>query len=130
MRIGIDGRLWNETGVGRYIRNLVWGLQEFDKKNEYVLFIKKGLKIDDLRLKNDPWKVVETEIHWHSLAEQIKFPQILYKENLDLMHFPYFSLPIFYNKPFVVTIHDLIINHFPTGKASTLPYPLYLMKRI
>jgi glycosyltransferase involved in cell wall biosynthesis len=44
------------------------------------------------------------------------------------MHFPYFSLPIFYNRPFVVTIHDLILNHFPTGKASTLPYPLYWIK--
>jgi glycosyltransferase involved in cell wall biosynthesis len=130
MRIGIDCRLWDETGVGRYIRNLIWELQDLDKKNEYVLFVKKGFKTYDLRFKNERSKIVETNIHWHSLSEQIKFPQILYKENLDLMHFPYFSLPIFYNKSFVVTIHDLIINHFPTGKASTLPYPFYLLKRI
>src|SRR5882724_4455625 len=130
MRIGIDGRLWNETGVGRYIRNLVFQLQAIDKTNEYVLFFKKGLKIKDLSFKNEKWKIVETAIHWHSFEEQIQFPQVLQKENLDLMHFPYFSLPIFYNKPFVVTIHDLIINHFPTGKASTLPYPLYRMKHI
>lgn len=130
MRIGIDARLWNETGVGRYIRNLVGELQEIDKKSEYVLFVKKGTKKEDLELKAKNWKVVETNIHWHSLQEQIAFPKLLYKENLDLMHFPYFSLPIFYNKPFVVTIHDLIINHFPTGKASTLPYPLYRLKRI
>ena len=39
MRIGIDGRLWNETGVGRYIRNLVRELQIIDQKNEYVLFV-------------------------------------------------------------------------------------------
>jgi len=38
MRIGIDCRLWNQTGVGRYIRNLVKNLQEIDFKNEYVLF--------------------------------------------------------------------------------------------
>src|SRR6185369_7835758 len=130
MRIGIDGRLWSETGVGRYIRNLVWELQNLDKENEYVLFVTTGFKIQDLRLKNKNWKVVETDIHWHSVAEQTKFPNILYKENLDLMHFPYFSLPILYAKPFVVTIHDLIINHFPTGKASTLPYPLYMVKRL
>ena len=41
MRIGIDARLWNQTGVGRYIRNLVKNLQEIDFKNEYVLFVKK-----------------------------------------------------------------------------------------
>lgn len=131
MKIGIDGRLWNETGVGRYIRNLVENLQEIDSKNEYVLFLKKGIKNQELRIKeNERWKIVETDVHWHSMAEQLRFPQVLYKEKLDLMHFPYFSLPIFYTKPFVVTIHDLIINHFPTGKASTLPYPMYALKRV
>ncbi|MBI5122412.1 glycosyltransferase family 4 protein [Candidatus Roizmanbacteria bacterium] len=133
MRIGIDARLWNETGIGRYIRNLVENLQKIDKKNEYVLFVKTGFKDRSFGFDQDKslnWKVVETAIHWHSFEEQIKFPSILNKENLDLMHFPYFSLPIFYKKPFVVTIHDLIINNFPTGKASTLPYPLYLLKRM
>lgn len=130
MKIGIDGRLWNETGVGRYIQNLVSQLQELDTRNEYTLFVKQGIKDQELGIKNKKWKIVKTDIHWHSLAEQIKFPQLLYQQQLDLIHFPYFSLPVFYNKPFVVTIHDLIINHFPTGKASTLPYPFYLAKRI
>jgi glycosyltransferase involved in cell wall biosynthesis len=128
MRIGIDARLWDETGVGRYIRNLVWQLQELDKKNDYVLFVSKGFKIEDLRLKNKKWRVVEANIRWHTIEEQVKFPQILEKENLDLVHFPYFSVPIRYNRPFVITIHDLIINHYPTGKASTLPSPVYYLK--
>ncbi|MBI2442584.1 MAG: glycosyltransferase family 4 protein, partial [Candidatus Levybacteria bacterium] len=59
---------------------------------------------------------------------QFELPRILGKENLDLVHFPYFSVPLFYNGPFIVTIHDLIIHHFPTGQASTLPYPLYWLK--
>ena len=134
MRIGIDARLWNETGVGRYIRNLVFQLQELDTKNEYVLFVRsndsKNNSFNFAQEKSSKWKIVKTDIYWHSVAEQMQFPQVLYKEKLDLMHFPYFSLPIFYHRPFVVTIHDLIINHFPTGKASTLPYPLYLAKRI
>ncbi len=130
MKIGIDCRLWNETGVGRYIRNLVWNLQNLDKKNCYVLFVKKDIANHELNIENDPrWKIVHANIRWHSFEEQIKFPGILYKENLDLMHFPYFSMPFFYKKPFVVTIHDLIINHFPTGRASTLPLPVYYAKR-
>jgi len=128
MRIGIDARLWNETGVGRYIRNLVWNLQESDKTNEYVLFISKGLKIEDLGLKNKNWKIVPVDVRWHTVAEQRLFPKILEKENLDLVHFPYFSVPIFYKGPFVITIHDLIIHHYPTGKASTLPSPVYYAK--
>lgn len=128
MRIGIDARLWNETGVGRYIRNLVWNLQELDKENEYTLFVSKSFKIEDLRLKSDKWRMVETDIRWHTIREQFEFPKILERENLDLVHFPYFSVPIFYKKPFVITIHDLIINHYPTGKASTLPSPIYYFK--
>jgi glycosyltransferase involved in cell wall biosynthesis len=132
MRIGIDCRLWNETGVGRYIRNLVAQLNEIDDRNVYTLFAlsshAKEIKNTVQKVKEKKWKVVTADIRWHSLKEQFLFPRILRKENLDLAHFPYFSAPIFYDLPFVVTIHDLIIHHFPTGQASTLPYPLYLLK--
>lgn len=129
MRIGIDARLWSESGVGRYIRNLVLQLQEIDKKNEYVLFVlNRNLKEVLHCVQNDNFKVVDANIRWHTLEEQIKFPSILHKEKLDLVHFPYFSVPIFYQKTFVVTIHDLILHHFPTGQASTLPLPFYWCK--
>ncbi len=137
MKIGIDARLWDQTGVGRYIRNLVQNLLFIDKNNTYVLFVRKqdyeniknSLFAKASRDRQNPkWKIVIADIRWHSLSEQINFPKVLEKENLDLMHFPYFSLPIFYNKPYVVTIHDLIINHFPTGKASTLLPILYYLK--
>ncbi len=130
MRIGIDVRLWSETGVGRYIRNLVKKLQILDKNNQYVLFVRSQNYSDiNSKIAATNFKLIKADIHWHSIAEQIIFPNLLNKENLDLMHFPYFSLPIFYSRPFVVTVHDLIINHFPTGKASTLPYPMYIVKR-
>jgi len=138
MKIGIDCRLWEETGVGRYARNLVLNLQKIDKKNEYVLFVLRKDREEILKQvlpagrqgQNDSFRIIEADIRWHSIAEQLRFLGILSKENLDLVHFPYFSVPLFYNKPFVVTIHDLIINHFPTGLASTLPFPIYSLKLI
>ncbi len=140
MTIGIDARLWNQTGVGRYIRNLVQNLLILDKKNTYILFVRKqdyGIINDQLsmikyqnNLKLENWKLKIADIKWHTISEQIKFASILNKEKLDLVHFPYFSVPIFYKKPFVVTIHDLIVHHFPTGKASTLISPLYEAKLI
>src|SRR3990167_11343355 len=130
MRIGIDCRLWDETGVGRYIRNLVTNLSRIDKKNEYVLFARTQDENSIKSIVSGQWLVVKADFPWHSIAEQILFPKLLNKENLDLMHFPYFSVPIFYNKPFLVTIHDLIVNRFNTGRASTLPLPLYFAKRI
>lgn len=127
MRIGIDARLWNETGVGRYIRNLVFELSELDKKNKYVLFVDNKINRNELKIQEN-WEIIPTDIRWHTIEEQRKLPAILKKENLDLVHFPYFSVPVLYNQPFVITIHDLIINHYPTGKASTLPSPLYYAK--
>ena len=141
MRIGIDCRLWNETGVGRYIRNLVTHLQEIDTKNEYVLFVlekdKEFIKSQMVRQAHHPeqsrrihskFRIVEANVRWHTLAEQVEFNTILKKVNLDLVHFPYFSVPILYNRPFIITIHDLILHHFPTGEASHLPYALYRLK--
>jgi len=131
MKIGMDCRLWNETGVGRYIRNLVSELSKIDVKNSYVLF---ALDMDVLSIKRQisikNWKVVVANIRWHTLGEQLKFPQILEGENIDLMHFPYFSVPVFYKRPFVVTMHDLIQNHYSSGHASTLPFLFYCLKRI
>jgi glycosyltransferase involved in cell wall biosynthesis len=132
MKIGIDARLWNETGVGRYIRNLVSELLVIDRTNDYILFVRRhdaeSIKKQVLGIKKV--KIVIADIRWHTLDEQLKLPQILNKENLDLVHFPYFSVPVRYNRPFVMTIHDLIINHFPTGKASKLPLYLYKLKRM
>ncbi len=132
MKIGIDARLWGQTGVGRYIRNLVKNLQEIDKTNTYVLFVRNQdhdeIQNSEFKIQNVKWKIVKTDIKWHTVSEQVRFASILNKEKLDLVHFPYFSVSIFYNRPFVVTIHDLIINHFPTGKASTLAVPIYRIK--
>lgn len=135
MRIGIDCRLWNETGVGRYIRSLVKYLPELDNKNQYVLFVQSKdeeyIKNQILNIKNkDKWKVVRVDVHWHSISEQLILPWIFKKEKLDLLHFPYFSFPIFYPGKFVVTIHDLIFDHYKTGKTSTLPFWFYLIKKM
>ncbi len=134
-KIGIDIRLWNETGIGRYIRNLIFELAKIEQKNKYVLFARPDDIPEINRLSNiseakEKFIIIPTSIKWHSIQEQVEFPRILMKYKLDLMHFPYFSVPVFYRRSFVVTVHDLIINHFPTGRATTLPLPLYRIKRV
>lgn len=129
MRIGIDARLWSETGVGRYTRNLIHSLEKSKdaQKHEFVVFLRSN-EFQKLSFNNN-FKKVEADIRWHSIDEQLKFPGIMNSQDLDLMHFTYFSIPILYKKPFVITIHDLIIHSFPTGKASTHILPLYYAKR-
>lgn len=127
MKIGIDGRLINETGVGRYIRNLLAELAVIDKKNSYVVFVRS---LKDFVPPNPRWSKAVANIRWHSVAEQLFLPAIFNREHVDLLHVPYFNVPLFYFGKFVVTIHDLTILHFDTGKATTLPYVFYKFRRL
>lgn len=129
MNIGIDARLIQETGVGRYIRNLVAELRHKDDHNSYVIFLPKKA-YDSFLLPNSRWKKVCADVHWHTLAEQFVMPRLFRAEKLDLVHIPYHNPPIGYNGAMILTIHDLTILHFSTGKATTLPLPLYALKRL
>lgn len=129
MKIGIDARLISETGVGRYIRNLIVELGKIDHTNSYVVFLKKNA-FDAFDPPNVRWVGRLADVGWHSVAEQLFMPAIFYREKLDLLHVPYFNVPLFYFGKFVVTIHDLTILHFDTGKASTLPYVMYKIRRL
>lgn len=57
-------------------------------------------------------------------------PGMYNRDHLDLLHVPYFSIPIFYHHPYIVTIHDLTVLHVMTGRATTLPYPFYFLKKL
>lgn len=128
LRIGIDARLFDESGIGRYIRNLLLKLGELDKNNEYFIFLlNKDLNKIELP---DNFTKIEADIPWYTLKEQYSLPKLLSKYNLDLAHFPHFNIPIFYKKKFVVTIHDLIHQHFRMRKATTLDPVTYKIKQI
>lgn len=129
MRIGIDARLISETGVGRYIRNLLDSLQHVDSHNEYVVFLRKK-NFDTFSIPNNRWKKVMAEVPWHTVREQFIMPKIFTNQHLDLVHVPYFNVPILYSGPMIITLHDLTILHFDTGKASTLPWLLYQIRRL
>jgi glycosyltransferase involved in cell wall biosynthesis len=129
MKIGIDARLINETGVGRYIRNLLDELKYQDLKNHYVIYLPEK-SFYNFILPSDRWEKRLATARWHTFQEQFIMPILFLKDNLDLLHVPYFNIPIFYPKKFVVTIHDLTILHFMTGKATMLPYFFYTLRRL
>ena len=127
MRICIDGRLINESGIGRYIRNLLRNLAALDTQNRYFILLKKK------DLERFSWgknfENIEADFGWYSATEQIKLPQILTKLKLDLVHFPHFNVPLFYKGKFIVTIHDLIHQHFAMKRATTLDPLTYKIKQ-
>jgi glycosyltransferase involved in cell wall biosynthesis len=129
MRIGIDARLYSQTGVGRYIQNLTRELAVIDSENSYLIYLRKR-DYFDFKLPNRRWTKRILDVAWHTIQEQFIVPYVFLRDKIDVAHFPYFNVPIFYPKNYLLTIHDLIVDHFDTGRASTYSYPLYKIKRI
>jgi glycosyltransferase involved in cell wall biosynthesis len=127
-KIGIDARLYSQTGVGTYLKNLIYNLEKKELKNELFYIYLLPRDYDSVSFSNKNIIKRKANFRWHSLEEQFGFPIKLYQDELDLIHFTYFSYPIFYLKKFVATVHDVTPLLFKTGKASTKNKFIYWIK--
>jgi len=119
--IGIDARMFGfaQTGIGNYIRHLLACIFEFDKENNYVIFLLPE-EFDGFELPNSRIKKVRTCSKWYGWKEQLNFPREIYREKLDLMHFTHFNSPILYFGSSLVTIHDITPFFFPGHKMKSV----------
>lgn len=129
MRIGIDARFYGTIGkgLGRYTSELIAHLEKQASDDDYVIFLRKA-NFDEYVPGNPRFTKVLAEFPWYTWREQVLYPSFLAKHRLDLVHFPHFNVPYFYRRPYVVTIHDLILLSHPTARASTLGPLLYAVK--
>lgn len=122
MKIGIDCRLFSSrfTGIGRYTHELVENFIRLNNKlknpHQLILFFNNP-EYKNFKTSNSVKKILVNARHY-SLAEQFIFLNKLNKENLDMVHFPHFNVPILYRKPYIVTIHDLTLSMFPGQKMT------------
>lgn len=131
MTIGIDARFFGPKakGLGRYAQKLIEGLEQADKQNEYLVFLLRA-NFDEYQPQNPRFKKVLADYRWYSLGEQLFFPWQLYRHKIDLMHFTHFNAPVLYSRPYIVTIHDLILQRFSTAKATLFDQLKYLLKNL
>jgi len=129
-KVGIDCRMINESGIGRYIFNIISEISKkntFSKKIDFYLFFFNPE--DSLKLKlPSNFKIIHAPFLWHSIGEQTIFLQLINIYNLDIFHSPHPNMPYLYSKKFILTLHDLTMLHHKTGRASTYSYPLYFLK--
>lgn len=127
-KIGIDARLYSQTGVGTYLKNFLFYLDKnnFSNHRYYVYLLKNDFRRVNFQSKNIIKKPVN--FYWHSFSEQVGFLITLLRDNLDLVHFTYFTFPIFYWRKFIVTVHDMTPIFFKTGRASTRNILIYYLK--
>lgn len=128
MKIGIDARmLGSGFGLARYVQQLVIHLEKNDSSNQYVLFMRRE-NWREFTPKNPNFTKVLADVPWYSNAEQIILPWIIKKQKLDLMHFTHWNVPLLYRQSFVVTVHDLIMYHYPRAAATTHGPLIYKIK--
>ena len=120
MRIGVNALFLQKpaTGSGQHLYHLLEGLDAYDKRNAYVLLSPRFRKAYQVRFPHlsDRFRNVEV---WTKMArlgenveklwwEQVGLLQAARKEEVDLLHCPYFAAPVAQLYPTVVTIHDVI----------------------
>ena len=131
MRIGIDARFLGRenSGLGRYTKNLLKWLQKIDKKNQYFIFLRHKAH-QEFYPKNKNFKKIIADFIHYSLKEQLIFPFLLYRSKVDIIHFLHFNVPVLYFGQYIVTIHDLTKHTF-LGTKTTTRFPIiYWFKQI
>ena len=135
MRIGIDARFFGteQRGIGRYVQRLIENLEILkqiqDNRNfEFYLLLRRE-NWHEYQPQNQQFKKVLASWRWYSIGEQLFLPGLLRKLNLNLVHFTNFNVPLIYRDKFVVTIHDLQMQLFPTDRATTRNKLWYGLKR-
>ncbi len=114
MNIGFDARLFQKgQGLGRYVEQLLLQYDKMDLVGHTLTVFLSEEGMVDFVPKNARIKTVLAPFRWYSIQEQLFFPRLLNQHKLDVVHFPHFNVPIWYKKPFIVTIHDLILLKMP-----------------
>jgi glycosyltransferase involved in cell wall biosynthesis len=135
MRVVIDARFYGSIGkgLGRYTQKLIEYLEKIPEnpegksRDEFLVLLKKE-NFDEYIPQKANFQKVLADLHWYSWEEQIKLPGLIKKLQPDVVHFPHFNVPLFYRGKFVVTIHDLILLHFPTLRGSFLNPLIFYFK--
>ncbi len=131
MHIGIDARLFGpeQGGLGRYIEQLVLHLEKTNTDDTFTIFLRRQ-NWDSYIPVNPRFHKVLADIPWYGWKEQLLLSKIFRSAKVDLLHFPHWNVPLGYNEPFIVTIHDLLLMHYPTRAASTLGPLTYWFKQL
>lgn len=129
MRILIDARMYGleNSGIGRYLINLLDELKILDRDNEFTLLLRKKY-FNELNIPKN-WKKVLADFRHYTFSEQIFLPILIYKARPDITHFPHINYPILYLGKHIITVHDLTMQR-QGSSATKLPLFLYYFKRL
>ena len=114
MKIAIDVRMVGQFmhGISRYAYNLIKGISEADKRNDYLLIANDNFLGDFVSSRgNFSLRVINSGLY--GIREQFTIPRVLREEKIDIFHSPSFFGPVLGGCKVIMTIHDMIHVLFP-----------------
>jgi alpha-1,3-rhamnosyl/mannosyltransferase len=111
IRLALDGRKLTDFGIGTYLRALLRGLDSRPDL-ELTVIARSGHEERVASLAPSA-RIVTTSARGYGVAEHLQLPATLWRERVDLVHFPHYVAPRLVPKPVVVTVHDLIQLFYP-----------------
>ena len=111
--IGIDGRMYSHSGIGRYIRMLVdhLGHNAKDGPHRFVVFSPE-------RFFRNGFDHEKSRSRPLSFWEQFDLARYNRAAGLSLLHSPQFNIPLLSRTPQVTTIHDCAYAKYPEEFSS------------
>lgn len=128
IRLTLDARKLTDFGIGTYLTHLLAGLSarpEFDltvlvrpDHEQRVVHLAPGAKTMPVVAKG------------YGVAEHIRLPMAVWREQPDLVHIPHYVVPFLMARPVVVTVHDVIQVFYPPRESShrALLYLRFMMR--
>jgi len=111
IRLALDGRKLTDFGIGTYLRFLLRGL-DARPDIELTVLTRSGHEERVAALAPGA-RVIIASARGYGVSEHLQVPAALWRERLDLVHFPHYVAPRFVPLPVVVTVHDLIQLFYP-----------------
>lgn len=121
MRIALDARMMGPLvtrGIGRYIEELVRGLIGLRTGHTLVLLVRDPERSPFVGIEGI--EHIRADVPWYGFREQREMPRLLRSARADVVHVPHWNVPLLFRRPFVVTIHDILLLQMPwSAKRST-----------
>jgi len=132
LRIGIDTLVAVPGEIGgtqTYLQKLIENLAKIDKENEYFLFVapwnKELFRVEQKNFRKVVCRIPAKPLFLRVLYEQIILPFKVWRNKIDVFHFPASVSSLFLSCPSILTLHDIT----PLVSAKLIPpIPRYYWK--
>lgn len=106
MRLAVDARMLNMSGIGTYLKHSLLGIIKKNSNNSFFLLGNVEEITSFLGDIPENVEIIAFDAPIYSLSQQWRFP-VWKIRNCDALWVPHYDVPLLWYKRMIVTVHDL-----------------------